>query len=737
MARTYTITRSGELGWIVVLAIAAAAMALHPSNEADLFFHLELGRSVIAHAARTVPEPFAFVGFAPDCMVPAWLWDVLAYTLYGLGGITLLSVCSLACAAAAGLAIAAFTRRWSIADPRASGGWLWVSALCLVCAGQRFELRPQTLALALLAGYLALVHAHTGRTGRRRQQSGLALVGLALLWAQLHGSFVLAPLLVTIVLGSAQLRAAMRPDVLREAQLSIWPSEAALPARAGAARDRGTDLAVLFGCTLALATSAAGLDVISYIGGHGYGDAVKFIYEMRPPTWAGLLSMPGTSGFALPLLWLLGLFGVSREGRVQWTPLALALCGHWVLSRAWRFVAEDALLCAPLALSGAHNLGLWLEGVTSRSVRRAFAPLATLGLCALLALSALERRGGYGGRFGLGLEISAFPQLSAAYLDRHLARDAQVLTAFSAGPPLGFWSGGKLRTYVDGRTPLYFDDADYAVSRDVFTDDAALGRALTRWSIQAAVVERAHGVCDLLAKRWQAVVIEARYSTFVPPGRGSALAGVDPCGPEFIHPRAIDASAIERTLGELARLGANPFIDYLRAQQALAKTPADPGRALALLERSAEPSYARPHRRLRVDALLQAGQLDPAVELLREALADGDVSVLRFVAAPQMGALPLSSARELLEAGIELLGEAASPTTRSMLAAVCVEQGDAECARYHALRAAVRGASNIEPTLSWLGDHARTARMRADARAWLELLRRETSITRGSEQRHE
>ena len=60
-----------------------------------------------------------------------------------------------------------------------------------------------------------------------------------------------------------------------------------------------------------------------------------------------------------------------------------------------------------------------------------------------------------------------------------------------------------------------------------------------------------------------------------------------------------------------------------------------------------------------------------------------------------------------------------------MLAALCVEQGDARCARFNGLRAAAHAAPNVEPTLAWLSRHAETARMRADAHAWLELLRAE------------
>lgn len=690
--------------WAAVLTLGAGASAYHRNREADVFFHLELGRAVLEHGARTVPEPYAMPGFEPECMAPAWLWDVIAYALQGVGGFFALSVFTVLCAMLAGLGIAAFTRA---AQPAGFVPWALVSAAALTCAAMRFQMRPQTLAIAVLAGYLALSFRHVAHAGRRRAVSGGGLVALAVLWAQLHGSFVLAPVVFAIV---------------------------AIARRLGQERDHArdrVDLLTLAGTTAALGSSAAGLDLAAYIGSHGYGDAVRFIHEMRPPRWVELVSLATPSSRALVLLWGLSAFGLTRDGRWQWGPIALALVGHVMLSRAVRFVAEDALLSAPLALAGAQNLALWARREFARRVLPAcsVAPIA-LG-AVLLGQAVHQKLGGYGVRAALGLDETAFPRLASRYLER-LARGSAVLSSFEAGPPLGFWSQGRIRTYVDGRTPLYFDDADYALQREILTHEEALDRGLARFGFRAAVVVRAHGVCDLLNKRWTPVVIEAAYTTFVPPSSGEApLSGLEACGPVYVHPprAAANLAALDRSLARLGRLGGGPFLDYLRAERLLLGAAPDTARVQALLDRAAAPQYASAHRRARVSATLTQGEVDAAYDLIHGGLREGDVSLLQFVVRPELGAIDSARARALLELAVAALGEAAGPPVRSLLAAICVQQGDAACARFHALRAAARAAPNVEPTLSWLSQHAETERERADARAWLEFLQNERRTT--------
>ena len=61
-------------------------LAWRPIDEADLFYHLSLGRAVLAAHARIVPEPTAFRDFSEPAVASEWLWSVLSYVVFELGG---------------------------------------------------------------------------------------------------------------------------------------------------------------------------------------------------------------------------------------------------------------------------------------------------------------------------------------------------------------------------------------------------------------------------------------------------------------------------------------------------------------------------------------------------------------------------------------------------------------------------------------------------------------------------
>ena len=79
------------LAWALALACVSAALAFHPVHEADAFWHLSLGRAVLANHARVVPEISAFPAFSDDVVVPEWLWGIATYGLHQLGGYPLLN----------------------------------------------------------------------------------------------------------------------------------------------------------------------------------------------------------------------------------------------------------------------------------------------------------------------------------------------------------------------------------------------------------------------------------------------------------------------------------------------------------------------------------------------------------------------------------------------------------------------------------------------------------------------
>ncbi len=684
-------------GWLprhyqaVLLALTGGLLGLHPLAESDTFFHLMLGRAVLSQGSRVVREPTAFRAFSDPCVVPEWLWDVASYGLYRLGGYVALTALNVTCGAAAGVLLLWLARR--VAGTQ--GAWALLPALLASSAvATRLSDRPQSAALVLLPAFLLLAYVYRDRA-RLRARAALGLAALALLWAQLHGSFVLAPLLLLLVLAG----------------------EAHGPSLAERVRRHGP---LLLALALAATTSAYGLGIGSYVLAHAGGDAVRHIEDMKRLSWASLSPFAGAREAALLCLWSLGALGLWRRGLAV-SELALALLGAALAYTAMRFEIDACVLALPLAARalppGAGARAPGAAGVWPR--------VAAVALALWLPLWSRSFVDQYFGPWpGGGMDSGRFPYLASRYL-RKLPRGTPVLTSYAAGAPLGFWLDGRVRTYVDGRTPMYFDDTDYAVARDLAASPEVLSRVIARYGARAAVIERDSPACELLAQRWSVVVAEPRFTTFVPAGSAPPLQGLSACGELMLAP---DACAREPELRAAARrlraLADTPYTRFVEVAAAVQCAPQRAGRYAARLqdERAAR-TFLRAQRNAHVAALLATGELDRAQALVLDSIGRRWMDGLRWLTTPLGERVPLSMARRWLQRGIDAMDDSAPPVLRAQLAIACAAEGDAECARLQATRAALWGEPAALAPLSWVAQHHPSARARADARAWLALLR--------------
>jgi hypothetical protein len=84
----------------------------------------------------------------------------------------------------------------------------------------------------------------------------------------------------------------------------------------------------------------------------------------------------------------------------------------------------------------------------------------------------------------------------------------------------------------------------------------------------------------------------------------------------------------------------------------------------------------------------------------------------------------------MLEDGIHRLADHTPLDLRGSLAMICLQQGDAECVRFHGMRVAVAGEP--EPgrvLLRWLRENHPDAAVRSDAERWLASLERREAET--------
>jgi len=681
--------------WAAALALVVAGLSLHPIHETDAFWHLMLGRGVLEAGARTIPEPAALPDFAPVVVVPEWLWEVATYAIHELSGPAGLSIVVALLSAVCALAVIWMLR---VYRPDATpAALLAVSTLVLAVVMARLRLRPQLAYLILLPGFIATTRLYLAAEGRRRMWLAAGLVVTTTLWAQLHGSFVIAPAIFGLLL-LPQLRADWFTD------------------------RRPLHLAVGLGLVVAILTSADGAWVVHYVLVHGAGDAARHVGDMRATSWSDVNPVASSFAGAYWLLWALVLVGIGLGRKVDRGALGLALFGVALALNSVRFVATGALLLGPLALDAAHALA---RRVPSPVLRGAIAAAATLPF---LWMSGQEVHRMYGPLGALGFADGAGGPASARYLER-LPDGSAVLSTFEAGSAIGFWQNGRVRTYVDARTPLHFDDSDYAVAREVWTRPASLALALERYGAAALVTGRNQLTCGIVPEGWVPVVVEAAYSTFVPGSFESGqqpLVTLAPCGESYLTPLACaeGGARLDAEIAQMAQLGESTLLDFLRARRIL-DCGGDAREADRLLPSRREAwSFRKPRALARARIDLALGHPERALERMREPAGLGDLDALRIVMATETS---IELLRETLQGAVRARDDDAPIELRAELARVCAQLGDADCVRFHGTRAAVSGHPGGPELLGWLGANHPDERVRTDSLRWLETMARRGS----------
>jgi len=200
--------RAAQFGPLHVIAALVGALmiwgSVGPLNDYDSFFHLQLGGQILSghHIGGLstgwlgVPQPSGWV-------TSQWLAEVIMHAVVtGPGWHALLALRVLAMVAfVLGLSVTLLRGRPAVvAVP--------VFVLCLVDVAGVLLIRPQTVGLLFLVG-LGPICLRLWTTGRRPPIAVIALASL--LWAQLHGTWILAPAAFLLVAVGLQLDAGRRP----------------------------------------------------------------------------------------------------------------------------------------------------------------------------------------------------------------------------------------------------------------------------------------------------------------------------------------------------------------------------------------------------------------------------------------------------------------------------------------------------------------------------------------------
>jgi hypothetical protein len=408
-------------------------------NDGDTYLHLAAGRWILAHHAVPRVDPFTFSFAGQPWDAHEWLAQLLMAGAFQVGGWSGLAVLiALALALALGLLGAELSRH---VIPLAAGVMLALAASCL---SPMLLARPHILALPPLVIWTA------GLLAARRRGTAPSpwLLALMLVWANLHGSFVLGLAL-----------------------LAPFALEALIAApRAGGRR-------TLVGWA-GFGLAAAAVSAVTPQGLHGLIFPLQLmglrqnvnINEWQPVSFAALppielalmafLYAALSRGMRLPVLRLLLLMGLLH--------LALAHARHGIVLA----VVAPLLLADPL--TGAFAVS---TPPAPTAARRSALPICA-ALAVVLLATALRAEGPVRRH-----DAAASPITAIAHLPPDL-RDRPVFNDYAFG---GYLMFAGIRPLVDGRADL-FGDAFLDAYGNATQDKAAFLAMAARYRIVWAIL---------------------------------------------------------------------------------------------------------------------------------------------------------------------------------------------------------------------------------------------------------
>ncbi|MFN7975621.1 MAG: tetratricopeptide repeat protein [Acidobacteriota bacterium] len=503
----------GRIAYAAALA-CLGVYAFHEINSYDTPWHLRTGRLILEERSIPRTDPFSFTAPKDRPWINhEWLSDVIFAVADRAGGpaalIVLVTIASLATAVMATM----------------PAGDLAAITLLLAtqAAAPRLQARPHVVT-SLLAILFLRLGAKLLASGDRRLL--VTVVALDVLWANLHGGFFLAPVLLAILLLGAAVdrwRGSPLPAGIREV---------------GAA-------ALL--CLVAPVLNPSGFAL--------YREIATTFSATDVGEW-GLPIVPGQP-VEQPTLYLL--------------ILAVACVAAAIAAVVWRRQAlrtSDVLvlvLFLALGLSarrnsdlGAFGLAFAMTGLLS-SLEPAIPKAAGTALAAVAMVLApvfafdfasgrYATRNGFPGAFGSGFARGTFPDEPAAWVIAH-APKGELWNDYDVGGYLIFRLGPERKVCMDGRNVVYGEETMRAY-QEARTDGRKLVDLLDRWRIGYAVLGHTGATMGMHA-------VMLAHPDF-------ALAHVDATGAVYVR-RSMNPGLVpdppllaQGNLGELPAMPASP-----------------------------------------------------------------------------------------------------------------------------------------------------------------------------------
>jgi hypothetical protein len=414
-------------------------------RDSDSGWHIRNGQSILARHALPATDPYSFS--KPNQPWFAWEWaaDVVMGAVDRFGGLN-------AVAGLFALTIAAATWLWVRLNFAMDGDFLLAglfAPLMITTTSAHWLARPHVFSWILLLGWVIFLETPAQRGPLRSWvDSGLALI-FGAMWANVHGSFFLAPALAAVYTVSHL----MRP--------LLWPLDARAE-RAAARRYLWIALASAAGTLLNPYGWRLHAHVLTYLWD---GRLTSQIAEFQPFPFhdAGAGQMMAVMGLAA----IGGVLALAQKKLAQCLMAAIFLWGGLRSARALPLIA---LLILPIANSAIATAARQMRGLRQPLLLRLDAALAYsarlrridlrlngvgFAIAAVMLSLLIVRAPAFAAT--VGFPSNAFP-VAASQAVQQLPANARILTSDSYGGYLIYRFAGARKVFFDGRSDFYGAD---------------------------------------------------------------------------------------------------------------------------------------------------------------------------------------------------------------------------------------------------------------------------------------
>lgn len=470
--------------------VGLVSLGLLHFTDPDYWWHLRTGQLIVETGSVPREDPFSFTNAGREWLPHEWLADVLIYGLQWLGGYALLTVLFVAVALTSLLLAHRAAQGLGLAPWPAAGLFFWAALM----SGLFWTVRPAVFTWLFFAVFLYVLLE--GRRGGRRLW---LLPPLMLLWANLHGGYVIGLALLALYI------------IASLAERRLW----------GEPRDLRTPALVLAACVLVTVVNPGTYELLLYpLTYVKPGNAsLAFISEWQSPDFHSLAFKPLALGIAV--LAAVGAWGRPRDLflpllGLSFAYLALDSVRHVPLFSIVFVVVMGGVL--PQRFARARAKG---PSVTARAPVRPLLNWALLVAAAVLAAYGLSQSSwlqlGAGAREAAALD---YPKAGAAFIRAEYS-GARIFNSYRWGGYLINALYPEQRVFIDGRADMY-GDAFMAEYVRVLRLQPGWQATLDAYGVDLVIIERDAPLAERLAsmpETWRRAFEGPAEVVFVRTGR--------------------------------------------------------------------------------------------------------------------------------------------------------------------------------------------------------------------------